>query len=272
MAKRFTETEKWNKKFIRSLPPNYKLFFLFLLDECSVAGIWDVDIDVAQLKCGVEIIEEDALQFFAKKVLVIDDGKKWFIPDFVEFQYGGLNPNNRAHQKAINQLKKFALLDENFFVKKGLCEVGVAPMVMVMVKEEDKEVVEEKDAAPNFGSPVAQVSMMALLNVEDCLTNYINNNSYAKTRELLCMKNYLSPEMLFEWASAFTRELISRGDLGKTMQDFVSHFNNWLNLQDKNKNPKKLYDEQRDPKTGKELNSAYKQFVATKLSGNTGQG
>jgi len=117
MAKRFTDTGKWNKKFIRSLSKDYKLLWLFITDECDTAGIWDVDIDVARIKAGIEVNEEDALLFFNGKVVAIDGGSKWFIPSFIEFQYGELSEGNRAHTKAILQLKKFNLLSKNLKIK-----------------------------------------------------------------------------------------------------------------------------------------------------------
>ena len=58
MSKRFTDTEKWNKKFVRSLRPEYKLLWMFILDECNTAGIWDVDIEVAEIKTGVKLKEK----------------------------------------------------------------------------------------------------------------------------------------------------------------------------------------------------------------------
>ena len=109
MSKRFTDTEKWNKKFVRSLRPEYKLLWMFILDECNTAGIWDVDIEVAEIKTGVKLKEKEAVEIFSGKVLPIDNGTKWFVPAFIEFQYGELNESNRAHTKAILLLKKYNL-------------------------------------------------------------------------------------------------------------------------------------------------------------------
>ena len=38
MAKRMTDTDKWKKGFIRSLPSKYKLFWLYILDDCDPFG------------------------------------------------------------------------------------------------------------------------------------------------------------------------------------------------------------------------------------------
>lgn len=117
MSKRFTDTEKWGKKFIRGLKPNYKLLWLYILDECNTAGIWDVDIEVAEIKIGIKLNESEALNAFAGKVMQIDGGEKWFIPAFIEFQYGELSENNRAHTKAILALRKYELVNDNLKIK-----------------------------------------------------------------------------------------------------------------------------------------------------------
>ena len=85
MAKRFSDSEKWKKPFLRSLKPAYKLFWLYLLDDCDHAGIWHVDIEIAQIKIGEEISKEIALQQFGSKIIEIENGEKWFIKDFIDF-------------------------------------------------------------------------------------------------------------------------------------------------------------------------------------------
>lgn len=106
MAKRFTDTEKWKKQWIRALPTEYKLVWIYLLDDCNHAGIWDVDIDVLKLKLGIDVTEESILKAFNGRVQVINSGHKWFIPKFIEFQYGELDPNIRPHSSVIDILKK----------------------------------------------------------------------------------------------------------------------------------------------------------------------
>ena len=111
MAKRFTDTDKWKKAFLRKLPLKYKLFWLYLLDDCNHAGIWEVDLEVASIKIGLQLDEADTLKHFEKKIVVIDDGNKWFIPSFIEFQYGELKQSNRPHASVINELIKHNLID-----------------------------------------------------------------------------------------------------------------------------------------------------------------
>jgi hypothetical protein len=85
MAKRFTNTDKWKKQWFKKLNTKQKLFWLYILDDCNHAGIWDV--------------------------VFIDNREKVFIPKFIEFQYGELNPNSRPHISVINLLEKYNLMD-----------------------------------------------------------------------------------------------------------------------------------------------------------------
>jgi len=131
VAKRFTDTGKWKKKWIRELNPNMKLFWFYLLDNCDHAGIWEVDIDLAAFQIGVDLDESTILQTFNRKIVPFKPGK-WFIPKFVEYQYGELNETNRAHNSVIKILTKYKLF-------KGLTRGLQGPMDM------DKELDKDKD-------------------------------------------------------------------------------------------------------------------------------
>jgi len=109
MAKRFSDTDKWKKPFIRSLQAPYKLFWLYILDDCDHAGIWQVDMEIANIKIGETLNTETALSQFGDKITVFDNGEKWFIKDFIDFQYGELNPKNRVHESVINILNKYKI-------------------------------------------------------------------------------------------------------------------------------------------------------------------
>lgn len=106
MAKRFTDTDKWKKPFIRSLDAPYKLLWFYILDDCDHAGIWQVDFEVASIRTGQKLDEKTALKIFSERIEIFDGGAKWFIKDFVFFQYGELNSKNRLHQSVINILTK----------------------------------------------------------------------------------------------------------------------------------------------------------------------
>ena len=115
MAKRFTDTNKYRKPFIRGLQGAYKLLWDYLYHDCDHAGIWIVDFEIAQIYIGSDmpVNKQDALKYFnanEKRIIEFDNGKKWFIPSFIEFQYGVLNDQNRAHNSVLLILKNKGLI------------------------------------------------------------------------------------------------------------------------------------------------------------------
>jgi len=110
MPKRFTDTIKWKKRFFRELSNNYKLLYLYILDNCDHAGIWEIDFDEVQLKLGVKFDQKEALNKLNNRAIEFDNGDKWFIPKFVSFQYGDeLNMKVKAQWSAIQLIKKYKL-------------------------------------------------------------------------------------------------------------------------------------------------------------------
>ena len=154
MSKRFTDTEKYKKPFIRRLPGAYKLLWDYLYHNCDNAGIWIVDFEIAQIYLGadVPVNKSDALKHFNQdeiKVIEIDDSK-WFLPSFIEFQHGVLSEKNNAHKKAIQDLLKYDLVkkgEENTYPLRTPSEPpqgGSKVMVEVKVKDKVKVKVKEK--------------------------------------------------------------------------------------------------------------------------------
>ena len=87
MSKRFTDSEKWKKKWFRNLPDKSKLFWVYILDSCSVSGIWEVDFELAKFFCGKLDIEKVKKDLF-KQYIEIENGKRWFVKYFILLQYG----------------------------------------------------------------------------------------------------------------------------------------------------------------------------------------
>jgi hypothetical protein len=109
MAKRMTDTDKWKKGFIRGLNSKYKLLWLYILDDCDHAGVWETDFEVASIRIGSKITEVEASIALSDQIKIFDDGNKWFIPKFIDFQYGTLNENSRVHQSVIKIIEKYDL-------------------------------------------------------------------------------------------------------------------------------------------------------------------
>lgn len=115
MAKRFTDTDKYKKPFLRTLPGPYKLFWDFLIHECNYAGIWIVDFEIAQIYIGTDmkITYRKSLELFntgETRIYEFDEGKKWFILPFLKLQYRELSETNVVHIRITNILETYNLL------------------------------------------------------------------------------------------------------------------------------------------------------------------
>ena len=133
MAKRYTDTDKWKKMWFRKLKNDHKVFWMYLLDQCDHAGIWEVDFDLASYFCN-GIKESEIRDTFIKQYQEFDNGKRWFLKDFIEFQYRELDESNRVHKSVITLLKRHGLY-------KGL----ISPLQEAKDKDKDKALDKVKD-------------------------------------------------------------------------------------------------------------------------------
>ena len=132
--KRFTETTKWSDPWFMDLPGPYKLFWLYLLDHCDNAGVWQPNIRLAQFQASAQIDEEKALELFSDRVDILDNGR-WYIHKFIGYQYGTLSEACKPHMAVIK------LLDQHKIqrVSKGY------PKGIHTLEEKDKEKDKESD-------------------------------------------------------------------------------------------------------------------------------
>lgn len=105
--KRFTCTQKWDKPWFRRLPPAIKLLFLYIIDRCDNAGVWDIDLETASHYIGANI-GTDELKALDTHLLPLGKGKVW-VRDFVKFQYGQLNAKVPPHKPVIARLNALSL-------------------------------------------------------------------------------------------------------------------------------------------------------------------
>lgn len=143
MAKRFIDTDLFRKPFMRSLEAPYKALWIYLLCECDHAGIWVVELDVAQIRMGLKLDPEKVIDKMGGAVVSIDGGSKWYLPDFVTFQYGTLNPANRVHQSVLERLERYGIDPNHPSQNKPL----TSPLQGAKDKDKDKDTQERKEHA-----------------------------------------------------------------------------------------------------------------------------
>lgn len=145
MAKRFIDTGIFRKPLVRALEAPYKLLWVYLQCECDHAGFWIPEMDVAQSRLSIKMTQEKALTGLGDLVAVMPGGE-WWLVDFAAFQYGRLNPANRAHAAAISLLSERGLVGKDHQpIRKALTSPleGAKDKEKDMEKEKGEEVQEE---------------------------------------------------------------------------------------------------------------------------------
>lgn len=103
MAKRFTDTEKWNDPWHRKeLKPAMKCFWDYINAKCDRSGVWKVDMEQAAFFINEAIDRDEALAIFGEKRVKILTQDYWQILGFIPFQYGVLSPACKSHRDVFS--------------------------------------------------------------------------------------------------------------------------------------------------------------------------
>ena len=133
MAKRFIDTNIWNKAWFRKLDTNSKLIWIYVLTKCDHAGIFDADYEAMNFYIGTDLEDfKDIPITIREKMQPIEDNQ-FFIPSFIEYQYGQLRINSKPHLSVIKRLEE-----------KGLNNYLQRVMLTLKDKDKDKEEVIDK--------------------------------------------------------------------------------------------------------------------------------
>jgi hypothetical protein len=107
--KRFTDTGKWQDAWFSGLSLELKLLWLFLIDSCDCAGMWEVNHKYAEFVIGAPVNWEKVVEVFNGRVKCT--GKYWFIPKFLAFQYpDGITEDSNFTLGVIRRLRQHQLL------------------------------------------------------------------------------------------------------------------------------------------------------------------
>ena len=111
MAKRFTSTDKWKDVWFTKLSNEFKIAYIYILDNCDQVGVWDPNFELANFQLKAQI--EWSNLFLAMghdRVLLMNTGA-WWLKKFCTFQYGILTDESKSKtsQFYIKLLKQHSL-------------------------------------------------------------------------------------------------------------------------------------------------------------------
>jgi hypothetical protein len=267
--KRLTDTGKWNKKWWRSLPAAYKLFWMYVCDVCDHAGVWEVDMEAAMLYVGEVLDEHRALELFDTRVQKVDNGKHWWLTGFVHFQYGDMKDNNKMYKPVVKVLEKYGLNVNNHGASMGDVSGIDGGIIKVIVKDKvtkDNTLIDnntiniksDKGASMGVASPIDGALNVRngreVLKLADCLNAFLVSDVCGVVRDLIMRKLYEQNEVLKkvpieqrngaamgvlkEWGERFNETLAGRLMTARGLDEWTSHLQNWINKQDLSVNPK----------------------------------
>ena len=122
------------------------MVWVYLCDNCDHAGIYDINLNLMSFQTGEKVTLTEILNAFGDKIKVRQT--KLFLPAFIEFQYGELNPGNKVHASVLSKLASFDLL--KIATKEGACMPHASPLQGA--KEEDKDKAKDKEKEKKEGS------------------------------------------------------------------------------------------------------------------------
>lgn len=123
MAYRFTNTDKWSDAWFSSLKQIEMLLFMYLCDNCDIAGFAEVNLKrwAADLNSTPDTIK-GALIGLNKGIIFSSDENCIYLKNFLKHQKNlPINENNKAHIGILRRFElyrhKFDIQDINSFIE-----------------------------------------------------------------------------------------------------------------------------------------------------------
>lgn len=219
MAKRFTDSRKFEDMWYRKLTPLHKCLWEYLLATCSHAGVGEFDEEVATLRIGGKVTKSDILETFGDRVRFISD-YKFFIPKYLSFQYhSGLNSNKPVLVSVRKELKRHGLEktvqelfgDDYLTIDESLANHSVT----IKEKGKDKKIEKNKNKKAIYeeikelwnsyeGLPsIRKISKEREKALSPLVKEYPDLEVWRKIMEKIVQSKFLMNEMDKDWKISF---------------------------------------------------------------------
>ncbi len=213
MAKRFIDTKIWDKAWFRKLSTKYKLVWIYLLGKCDHAGIWDADWELAEFIIGEKITYEELPEVIKKKMEYIKGEDQYFIPSFIDFQYGQLKAHSKPHMSVLKRL------NEKHLKIKGVDGVNHTPKEKEQYKEKSK--LKKKDKEAEFSRKsflIAQKLKIEDDTLKDFVMYWTESNENGSKMKFEMQKTFDISRRLKRWVK---NDFASKN---KPQENYISKF------------------------------------------------
>lgn len=154
MKRRFTDAEKWRDSWFLGLKPADKLAYLYILDSCDPAGVWEPEFRLLRFVTGLDFDEAELLVTMGcDRVEVLTTGH-WWMKKFIAFQYGRLvpgAPNQRLIFKLIEKYNLSSRVDQGLV--KGCPTLDQPPNTNTNTKTNERSLRKTPARAVPFVAP-----------------------------------------------------------------------------------------------------------------------
>ena len=231
MAKRFTDTYKWDDEWFLELEPAFKLLWLYMLDNCDHAGVWKVNFKKASFCIGALIDRTTATRALSLRITEISVDK-WFIHKFINFQYGvPLKRKNNAHRGVLKLLHSHDLPTSPYLAPNE--ELVTKPYDSLGDKDKDKDKDKDTSSSSFLNKKISLDKVIQLFN--DTLANkpgskigFCHGLSGDQMREFVTTCSHKKFQELSTWEEIFQKVSVSDFLKGnKQGSSFVATLN-WL--------------------------------------------
>ncbi len=109
MAYRYSDTLKWQDEWFVDLTSTEKLLFMYLCDNCDIAGFFELSYRKISFDLGVGDDKiKGAVKGLNRNVFVSDDEKCVLVKNFIRHQKNlPLNPENKAHRGILKRIEVY---------------------------------------------------------------------------------------------------------------------------------------------------------------------
>ena len=233
MAKRFVDTELWQKEWFQELSLKEKILVKYIFENCDCAGVWNGNFKMASFIIGESVTIKDLREINKHKVQFEElKNGKIFILDYITFQYGTLSENCKPHKPIIEKLKNYGLFER---VSKGYPK-GIHTL-------EEKEEEEEEEINKENNLSFLGTSFLSENDGQKLYGEYNNvcltKQQYGKLQSLC-----LSDDLLNELINSFSVQIEVGKERPYTAELPNAHFERLKSYYNyRKKHPEKFQDE-----------------------------
>lgn len=238
MSARFIDTSIWDEDWFCDMGGEYQIFWSYITCKCNNAGIWKpnkIDFEIkSRTKINMVAFLEKVNERGCKDRIIVTDSGRWFITGFIAFQWFNkkksfdLVLSNKLHRHIYDLLIADCIPLEKV---RGLEEV--LGEVLKTSKDKDKECISvlgenseksKKPPDPLEGSPLKTQPLTETLRslaADFTITQALGIKGITPAKAKNLFNNF------YIW------HMQKHGDVERTYTEVRSHFNNWLNMMEK---------------------------------------